>query len=464
MQEDKGVTADGKNIVNSLAVMLRTALIHSIDNVAVEQTIQRLYTHLTEFLKDGSIRFELKGEFFYINDERIKYPLEYLLNFDYLVREFKRKELGTIIFYPSLKKEDLRTFTKVFINASYTDTPFEAIEAALEGIGSIDVEKLKTVKEDGDIDKRRLVKKTYFNAVSFTRGIMTKIRAGEKVSIKKAKRVVESMVDTLLEEEALLIGMTAIKDYDDYTYHHSVNVSILSIAIGEKIGLSRRDLTELGLVALFHDIGKMEIPKEVLNKPTPFTEEEWKIIKRHPYWGAMTILKLKGLDETSMKAAMVAFEHHIHYDYSGYPKIKVKMPLDFYSKIVTIADQYDAMTSSRVYQRVPLQPDRALSILMERAGKQIDPVLFKFFVNIVGVYPVGSLVLLDTRELALVYECNMAVPDRPRVLIIVDSQGQRCRGPIVDLTEKDSYGRFRRTIVKTLDPNRYKINLAEYLL
>ncbi len=463
MQEDK-LLAEGKNIVNSLAVMLRTALIHSIENVAVKQTIDRLYALLSQFLRDGAVRFELKGEFFYINDERIKYPLEYLLNFDYLVKEFKRKELGTVVFYPSLRKDDLKSFTKAFLAASYTDTPFEAIEASLEQVESIDVHRLKKIKEDKEMDKRRLVKKTYFNAVSFTKGIMTKIRTGEKVSIKKAKRVVESMVDTLLEEEALLIGMTAIKDYDDYTYHHSVNVSILSIAIGEKIGLSRRDLTELGLVALFHDIGKMEIPKEVLNKPTPFTEEEWQIIRRHPYWGALTILKLKGLDETSMKAAMVAFEHHIHYDYSGYPKVRTRTPLDFYSKIVTIADQYDAMTSSRVYQRVPLPPDRALSILMERAGKQVDPVLFKFFVNIVGVYPVGSLVLLDTRELALVYECNMAMPERPRVLIIVNSQGQRVKGPIVDLTEKDPSGRFIRTIVKTLDPNKYRVNLAEYLL
>lgn len=463
MPEDNIIT-EGKNMVNSIAVMLRTALIHSVDNVAVQQAVDRTYEHLKRFLQEGSVRFELKGEFFYINDERIKYSLEYVLNFDYLTREFKRKELGGIIFYPDLKRQDLLSLAKAFISASYTDTPFEAIQASLENVSSIEVERLKKIKEEGEIDKRRLVKKTYFNAVSFTKGIMTKIRMGEKVSIKKAKRVVESMVDTLLEEEPLLIGMTAIKDYDDYTYHHSVNVSILSIAIGEKIGLSRRDLTELGLVALFHDIGKMEIPKEVLNKPTPFTDEEWQIIRRHPYWGAMTILKLKGLDETSMRAAMVAFEHHIHYDYSGYPKVKSKMTQDFYSKIVTIADQYDAMTSSRVYQRVPLPPDRALSILMERAGKQVDPVLFKFFVNIVGVYPVGSLVLLDTKELALVYESNMVFADRPRVLIIVNSQGQRVKGPIVDLTEKDPSGRYLRTIVRTLDPNKYRINLAEYLL
>ncbi|NOY65374.1 MAG: HD domain-containing protein, partial [Nitrospirae bacterium] len=415
--------------------------------------------------KEGAVRIDLIGEFFYINDSRVRYPIEFLLNFDFLIREFRRRELGTVSFVSSLKKEDMKEFLKTFLNAPYSNTPFEKMESLLERIESIQVEKLKNIKEDESIDKRRLVKKTYFNAVSFTRGVISKIRAGEKVSLKKAKRVVESVVDTLLSEESLLIGMTAIKDYDEYTYHHSVNVSILSIAIGQKIGLHRRALTELGLVALFHDIGKMEIPLEVLNKPTAFTEDEWKLVRRHPFWGARTILKLRGFDKTSIQSAIVAFEHHMHYDHSGYPKVRRKLPLDFYSKIVSIADQYDAMTSSRVYSRVPLPPDRALSVMMERAGTQIDPILFKFFINMVGVYPVGSLVLLDTKEMGLVYECNPLFADRPRVMIIVDSSGRRLKeGWVVDLTERDPTGRYLRSIVKTLDPNKYKINLAEYLL
>ncbi len=463
---EKSESVQGKDIINQLAVVLRTGHFHTPDNVAVLSAIKRFLELINPvILQDGMLRIDLIGEFFYINENRVRYPLEFLLNFDYLIREFKRRELGSLTFVSQVRQEDMREFLRIFINAAFSTTPFEAMEAALEEIDSIRVERLKHIKEERDVDKRRLVKKTYFNAVSFTRGIMQKLRAGEKVSIKKAKRVIESMVDTLLSEESLLIGMTAIKDYDEYTYHHSVNVSILSIAIGQKIGLHRRALTELGLVALFHDLGKMEIPVEVLNKPTAFTEDEWKLIRRHPYWGARAILKLKGLDKTSILSAIVAFEHHVHYDYTGYPKVRRPLPLDFYSKIVAIADQYDAMTSSRVYSRVPLPPDRALSVMMERAGTQIDPILFKFFVNMVGVYPVGSLVLLDTRELGLVYECNPLFADRPRVMIIVDASGKRLeKGNVVDLTEKDSSGRYLRSIVKTLDPNKYKISLAEYLL
>ncbi|HDH02494.1 MAG TPA: HD domain-containing protein, partial [Nitrospirae bacterium] len=292
----------GKTIINQLGVVLRTGHLHDIDNVAVIDAIEKFLNLLNPITEaEGSLRIDLVGEFFYINDSRVRYPLEYMLNFDYLLREFQKRELGTVIFESQLRIDDLKAFLKVFINATYSSTPYEAMETSLESIQNIRIDKLKKIKEDGDIDQRRIVKKTYFNAVSFTEGVMNKLKAGEKVNMKVAKRVVESMVDLILSEEQLLVGMTAIKDYDEYTYHHSVNVSVLSIAIGQKIGLSRKALTELGLVALFHDIGKMEIPKEILNKPTAFTEEEWRVIKRHPYWGACTILKLKGIDRTSIR-------------------------------------------------------------------------------------------------------------------------------------------------------------------
>jgi len=455
----------GKTIINQLGVVLRTGYFHDIDNVAVMDAIEKflnLVNPLTE--TEGSLKIDIIGEFFYINDSRVRYPLEYMLNFDYLLREFQRRELGTVIFESRLGTDDIKTFLKVFISSAFSSTPYEAMKASLEECTNIRIDKLKKIKEDGDIDQRKIVKKTYFNAVSFTEGVMGKLKAGEKVNMKVAKRVVESMVDLILSEEQLLVGMTAIKDYDEYTYHHSVNVSVLSIAIGQKIGLSRKALTELGLVALFHDIGKMEIPKEILNKPTAFNEEEWRIIRRHPYLGARTLLKLKGFDKTSIRSAVVAFEHHLHYDYSGYPKIRNPMGLDFYSRIITIADQYDAMTSSRVYARVPLAPDRALSIIMERSGSQLDPVLCKFFVNMIGIYPVGSLVLLDTDEMGLVYECNPLFADRPRVMIIVDSTGRKTGGSIADLTERAPSGKYLRSIAKTLDPNKYRLNLAEYLL
>lgn len=465
MNEDRDAIKYAKDIINQLAVIIRTAQIHNVSNVAVVSAIDRFVTSINLLLREYNVlTLELLGEFFYFNESRVRYAMEYLLNFDFLSREFKRRGLGSITFSGRVRDEDIKTFLSAFISSPYSQTPFDALSEGISGIDSLSVGPLKKIIEEGDFDVRRVVKKTYFNAVSFTKGVITKIKSGEKVSIKKAKRVVESMVDIILQEEELLLGMTAIKDYDEYTYHHSVNVSILSVALGQRIGLSRKALTELGLVALFHDIGKIEVPPEILNKPTNFNDDEWKVIQKHPFWGVRAILKLKGLDNTSIRTAIVAFEHHLNYDLSGYPKITRPLNLDFYSRIVSLADQYDAMTSSRVYSRIPMAPDKALSVMMERAGTQLDPILFKFFINMIGVYPIGTLVLLDTRELGLVYGANPVFQDRPRVLIIIDNEGRRVHGPIVDLTEKDDKGKYLRTIIKTMDPNKYRINLAEYLL
>jgi HD-GYP domain-containing protein (c-di-GMP phosphodiesterase class II) len=464
-KEDREVHKSAQDIINQLSVILRTSQIHDPSNIAVTTAIDKFLLLINPLIEsERSITLELIGEFFYINGSRIRYSLEYLLNFDFLVREFKKREIGSVIFKNKIKHDDLKIFLKAFIASGFSDTPYEKMLEGIEESQSIWIDRLKKIKEGEEIDTRKIIKKTYFNAVSYAKGVMTKIKSGEKVNIRKAKRIVETMVDQLLEEEPLLLSMTAIKDYDEYTYHHSVNVSILSIALGQRLGLNKKILTELGLVALFHDIGKVEIPYEILNKSTNFTDDEWGIIKRHPIWGVRAILKLRGFDRATMRSSIVAFEHHMNYDFSGYPKVRNYAELDLYSRIVSLADQYDAMTSSRVYSRIPMSPDKALSIMLERAGTQLDPLLFKFFINMVGVFPIGTLVLLDTKELGLVYESNVVFADRPRVLIIIDSAGKRIEGPVINLIEKDKTGKYLRSIVKTLDPNKYKINLAEYLL
>ncbi len=463
--EDIALNTVAKDVVNQISVILRTAQIHDAANIAVSSLIEKLSSMINNLIvSERTITLELRGDFFYINDTRIRYTLEYLLNFDYLAREFKKRTLGGIIFRDRTTAADLRTFVRVFNASGGAQRPFDTIEENLFDVKSFSVERLRIIVENDTLEPRKMVKKTYFNAVSFTKGVINKIKSGEKVNIRKAKRVVESMVDQVLEQEQWLLGMTAIKDYDEYTYHHSVNVSILSIALGQRLGLNRKMLTELGIVAIFHDIGKMEIPYEVLNKPTNFTDDEWNLVRKHPVWGVKALLKLKKLDDVTIKSAIVSFEHHLNYDLSGYPLIRKKMDLDFFSRIISLADQYDAMTSSRVYSRVPLAPDKALSIMMERASAQLDPLLIKFFINMVGVFPIGTMVMLNTRELGLVYESNQLFGSRPRVMVIIDREGNRVKGNVVDLIEKDEQGDYRRTIIRTMDPNKYKISLAEYLL
>jgi HD-GYP domain-containing protein (c-di-GMP phosphodiesterase class II) len=460
------IDATAKDLINLLAGIIRTSQIHDPSNVAVVQSIDKFIARLNNLVdSEDAVMLELVGEYFYLNDNRIKVSMEHLVNFDYLVREFKRHSLGSITFQGRMNQEMVQKFLKAFIASVYSPNPFEDLEESISDIPAMIIGRPRKIKEDVDeYNIRRTVKKSYFNAVSFTKGVMQKIQSGEKINARKAKRVVQSMVDLLLKEEELLLGMTAIKDYDDYTYHHCVNVSILAMALGQRLGFSKQALLELGMVALFHDIGKTEIPAEVLNKPGSFTEEEWKMVRRHPYWGVRAILNMKGFDLLSIKGAIVAFEHHLRPDMGGYPKVRFNHSLDLFSRIVSLCDQYDGMTSARVYSRSPMTPEKALSLMMERSGSQLDPLLFKFFINMVGVFPVGTAVLLDTKELALVYSNNQVILDRPKVLIITDPMGHKIQGFMIDLTEKTTEGMYKRTIHKTLDPAKFKINLAEYLL
>lgn len=451
-------------LINQLAVVFRSAEVHHVKNIAVGKAVSSFISQVSDFIsQEGEFILELRGDFFFVNEFRIRYSSDVMVNFDYLVRLFRTLEIGTVILKPGIGANDILALTEAIVNAPETN-PFDAIGQKVSHINSVTVHSLKKIAEEDLLDARKMVKKSYFNAVSFTQGVMNKIQQGEKISLKKSKRMIVSLVDRIIDQEQLLLGMTSIKNYDEYTYHHCVNVSILSVALGQRLGLNMKQLTELGMVSLFHDIGKLEIPSSILNKREKLNEEEWQIIKKHPVEGVRVLLKMKYLDFVSIRSTIAAFEHHMYFNNTGYPRVKKTFSLDLFSKIVSIADQYDAMTSARVYSRVPMSPDTALNLMIKQAGTQLDPLLLQFFINMVGVYPIGTLVVLNTRELGLVYESNPGFVKRPRILIIADNKGNPVEAFSFDLSEKNDEGKYQKTIIKTLDASKWNINIAEYLL
>lgn len=457
-----------KELVTRLAAVIKISQLHDQSNNAVVKARGAVRSLANELLEEqGELTLTLVGDYMFVNEERLRYGLDSMASFDFLFAAMRSRQVGQISFHGPLAETHVKIFAASFNDAENQEDPYAFLVERFEN-SIISVERLKKPVEE-DLDRRRMVRRSYFNAVSYTKGVMSKVKAGERINLRKSKRVVEGLVDLVVKEEALLTGMTAIKDYDEYTYNHSVNVSILAVALGQRLGLRKKSLEEIGIASLFHDVGKVEIPEEILNKPTSFTDEEWEVIRQHPEWGLRAILRFKGIEETSIKSALVAYQHHMHFDRKGYPKAGIQREHSLITEIITIADNYDAMTSSRVYARVPLSPDKALSVLLEFAGHRIHPALAKVFVNMVGVFPQGSLVLLDTREMGLVFETNSSpnLLDRPRVVLVVDAGGRRipsAQSRSVDLAEKDEIGRFRRSIVRTLDPNQYGINLSDFLL
>lgn len=454
-----------KDIVCRLAIIIRIGQTYSLDNEAVIRAVDTYVESVNPvLLSEKTLTIELLGEYFYINEARVRYPVQYYLNFDFLTGEFRKRGLGSITFSGTICRRDLQEFMRAFLSCLASDSPYVTLKGAIDTINSIDISPLKLAREDNLYDLQLMVKRTYFNAVSQLKAVVSRVKEGERIEMKKVRLVVNSLIDLMLSEEQMLISMTAIKDYDEYTYYHSVNVSILSIALGMKLGLNKKRLSELGIAAFLHDIGKVGIAGDILNKVTPLTDEEWETIRLHPSEGVKAILGSMKMDPVTIRSAIVSFEHHLNYDGSGYPVLPKPRKLDLYSSIVTIADRFDAMTSARVYSRVPKAPEEALRVLVENAGKDAEPVLLKIFIKMVGVFPIGTLVVLNTRELGIVYRGNPDLPERPIIVLLVDREGNKVENTFVDLAEKGDDGNYLRTVKKTLDYNKYNLNLAEYLL
>jgi HD-GYP domain-containing protein (c-di-GMP phosphodiesterase class II) len=456
----------GKEIITRLAIFLRIAENFDLNNELVLRAIDDLRDSLIDALQtEKNITLELLRDFFYINHVRVRYTFQHFRNFDYLMQEFTRRSLGGLVFSDGIGREDLQAFARAFKACRTADAPYIALKDMMRDIEHLETLGLRLYQDDAAPGIQRTVKKSYFSAVNHLKTVMQRVGVGgRRIDVKKSRFVVNSLIDVITQDEKLLVGMTAIKDYDEYTYHHSVHVSILSVALGMRLGLNRRRISELGVAAFLHDVGKVAIPDTILNKPTSFSEEEWSVMRRHPLEGVRVILKSMRMDSISMRCATVCYEHHMNYDHSGYPTSPDGYELDLFSQIVTIADRFDAMTSARVYSRVPRAPETALRILLEGGGTEVDPRLIRMFISMVGIYPVGTLVALDTNEIGIVIRTNAQEPQRPRVRLLLDRSGNRIDHQIADLQEQGFDGAYRRSIRKPLDCHKYGINVSEYLL
>jgi len=344
----------------------------------------------------------------------------------------------------------------------------------IQGITLVDPEAVKppeeemlgwdTVTELGEL--RRRARRTFFHALRCSRWHAGRLASESVPELRRSRQVVHQIIDTLVEEEFSLLALTALKAFDVQTFLHSVNVCILSTALGQRLGLNKRELSELGVAALFHDLGKMTVPKPVLHKPGTFNPAEWEIMRTHPLEGVRTLLRVGKLSDLVIKVLLVGLEHHMRYDLTGYPRLGDQWDIGVLSRIVSIADCYDAMTSRRSYEEERLIPHRVMVHMLGRAGKNFDPELMRLFVCLMGLYPVGSLVELTTSELAVVVASDPEDPTYPVVRVVRDPSGQLVDPQelrLVNLAAEGGGSAGNRRILRALDPEDQQLDLAGYL-
>ena len=464
----------GRTFIMALYGSLRSIRMYPIENPVVQNGLEEL-TAVTEELRnaEGDLEFRVAGEFIFVNSTRLRLDLDNYTTFSYLLALCRACGVGVLRVKAKPSSRDWTVFLSILLapQGDGPDVRFDLLQKRLDNTGVLAFEVSPPVESEDDqkvrVQSKEAAKATYVQSVSATKDVMNSVRMGQSPNIKKIKRVVQGIVDQILADETSLIGLTTIRDYDDYTFTHSVNVCIFSVALGRRLGLTRLQLYDIGFAALFHDIGKSRVPVEVLNKPDLLSDEEWRAIAAHPWLGLLALFQVKEQQEFPYRAMVVAYEHHMKRDVTGYPRSLRTKAIGFYSKIVAVADGFDAVTSRRAYQNEPMDPAAVLGEMRDNARRGMDPVIVKAFVNLVGIYPMGTFVVLDTFELAIVHSAN-ANPEmvsRPNVLIVSDDVGNvRHPGELVDLAERDEAGSFRRTIIKTADPDRYGIRIGDYFL
>jgi HD-GYP domain-containing protein (c-di-GMP phosphodiesterase class II) len=470
---DGFVRKAGRDLLLSIYGALRTVKLYPPDNPVVQKTMEEIVRLSQDFLKrEPELELRVSGEFVFVNATRLRLDLDNYASFSRILTVFREAGVGLCKIKEDCSPRDWVVFLNLIQSANTGEMDGRlyafAEKLAAARVMSIDIGPPSEVDEAIRQKSKEAAKRTYSQSVSVTKEVINSVRMGKSPNIKKIKRVVQGIVDQILNEETSLIGLTTLRDYDEYTFTHSVNVCIFSVALGRKLGLSRLQLYDLGVGALMHDIGKSRIPLEVLNKPGALSEDEWRMICHHPWLGVLQLFQMRGMNDVPYRAMIIAFEHHKKTDLTGYPKHVRDRTMSMYSKVVAVADSFDAATSRRVYQTTPLTPADVLQEMRMNPRRGMDQVLVKAFMSLVGHYPVGTLVVLDTFELALVHAVNPIVEaiSRPLVRIISDERGNLLfPGHVVDLNAMDGSGEhFARTIIKVADPERYGIKVSDYFV
>jgi putative nucleotidyltransferase with HDIG domain len=468
-------TQMGVECIIRLYRLLKGASLYDRKNFIIDRLTQDCLQMIQAVIKsEGHLFIKVVRDNFFFNNIRIQMKADKYPILRAFLQELRRRWIGDVEIMGEITGDQLKEFIYLLMGLEENnESNYLYVKKQLEfrSITTVDVGKLEFFKDDeiytDSEDHKRYSKEVYFKSVNLVKEVMDSVKNQKVLNVRKAKRLMQNAVNSVMQDDSTLLGLATIKNYDDYTFNHSVNVAIYAIALGQRIGIPKKDLSHLGMAGLFHDVGKTRVPKEILNKTGKLTPEEWTVIRTHPLIGAETLIRMKEWGELSTRMITGAFEHHMKFDLTGYPRLARKRKVTLFSRIITLSDFFDALVRPRVYNRFPFVSEKILGFMLERSGKDFDPTLVKVFVNMIGVFPLGTLVLLNTNEMGVVVQTqeDPELLDRPKVCLVSYSDGEYRKGKIIDLREVDEATKeYKWSIVKTLDPNEYNINVAEFFL
>jgi putative nucleotidyltransferase with HDIG domain len=433
-------------LLRRLAAAIRGAQLYAPGHPLATRSITALgETLVSTHSATPSITIGIVGEEIVVGDIPIPHAADTMGE---LIRRLQEAGIERIVIDRGVQSDELVRLVETVARSDSADQIAALSHLPHIRVGRLQVDE-QTAAGVGDISTFR---KLYDDAVKVAETLWESTGVEGIPDADAARGMVDSLAQAVAQNRTALLALTALKNYDNYTFTHMVNVSILTMGQARGVGVDGPLLREFGLAALMHDIGKVKTPNEILNKPDKLTEQEYEILKRHTVDGAQILRKTP---EMPTLAPVVAFEHHLRADGTGYPTAQ-RAQLNLGTTLCGIADVYDAMRSQRVYQ--PAFPtDRILAVLQRNDGRQFDQHLVRRFVQLVGIYPVGNLVRLYNGEIAVVLKAHAADPYRPRVRILMGPDELPLANPMeVNLWEMTEG--TDNAIQAPLDPAEYGID------
>ena len=439
------------DLVRQLAAASRAADLYAPTHPLLRNAVAAFASGCTDWMAERpSVVIGCVGDDLVVDDRRLGKGSASLVGF---VRSLRDRQVEKVTVHRGVTPGDVQALVSELARRGAST----GVDERLAGLGVRRITVGRLAADDAAEGSAGIeaARRIYGTAVTSAETIWQQAKAGDLPDPGMARQIIDSLANIVNQDRTSLMALTALKKYDNYTFTHMVNVAALSMAQARALGIDGPLLREFGFAALMHDIGKVQTPLDILNKPGKLEGEEFLVMKRHVVDGAHI---LRRTPEMPALAPIVAFEHHLKQDLSGYPENIGHRNLNLCTMIVSIADVFDALRSNRPY-REGLASARIKAIM----GRQDDPafnqVLLRRFVTLVGLFPVGTLVSLNTNEVGVVSAEHPEDPFRPQVKILVDARGEWLDTPLlVNTWERDARGEHPRAVVEAIDPDSLDVD------
>ena len=407
LRRDQKVQALGKTIILTLFMLIRNVKIHAPDNAIFLKPIDTLREAMNRVIaQDRGLSLQAADTHVYLNNTRLRFEFAALDSVSYLTREFENVDIGGFTTNRPVTSQEIRKFLHLFTS----DYGGQFVEDEVDGakLPSIRLSRYAQVKElldklhadpdiDRKIDRKKYLMTVYSRSIFFMRRYFDRIAEGDySLPFAKAARLVQDLVDLSHDQQVHFLGVTTCRSDSEYLPYHSVNTCLLCIVFGGELGLDKRQLHDLGMAALFSQIGLAGVPDEVLARPSGLSPEERRQIDLYPLRSAKKLLFARGLDKTTMNRIVASYESKVDYAIPkriGAHEIELVMPkmgLGVFGKLIAICETYDALTSRRPY-REAYGPELALALMGGEIKYKFDPVLLRVFMKVMAIQPIRIL-------------------------------------------------------------------------